>query len=634
MNTDSLLSCKPFEWNKIYEIDENNYAAQLEGNREYYLNIDPSQYSTIYDCVTHAIREGNHAAFAHFFLNEEISRNKVFGRVLSKILDEREIVDNYDKVKCWINAPIIQQKYWRALDFEFSSENIKREITDKKKKTIVYGMNLDTGKESQQRKNWRTGKAIPPRDVIVQIAICLGISIDGTNQLLRAACEPALYVLDAVDVCSMFTIREYENNYTVDPFNKLKMTKDRINEILRECLNNNMSTVPFSNLHFLGSSKPLGIGIDEEIKELQRALGEDETNEKDTNVSLTTYLTRLFEDRFKNSNDLASFVGYRPIDRGEARSPYLVFLQKYYGFLHRTKMFIDNTERYEKNMRYSGWSLTADGKNSLTSLQRQSNVENQRINNTTVTSKNLRKVDKVWHIADLVGKNGKEFNNGDDWINFKSMQGSLTIPRQIIEGRKINSGSKHGVYEMDFGNKVHLMKFAIATGNEDEAGKYLQLAGVWERDWYEVFKKQKEVEANLDRSDFLLLYALLVRDRLIERWNTDNDSVYASQIRSDFPMIKLLLIINRDISFASMKLYDDKGKMRDYDHTDVVDYYEADLVRIQTEMIYPIAWYFLKQKVRNKSLNLKLDEENDDKYRIGLWRWRVKNSTTKGKDHE
>ena len=74
--------------------------------------------------------------------------------------------------------------------------------------------------------------------------------------------------------------------------------------------------------------------------------------------------------------------------------------------------------------------------------------------------------------------------------------------------------------------------------------------------------------------------------------------------------------------------------MRDYDHTDVVDYYEADLVRIQTEMIYPIAWYFFKQKVRNKSLNLKLDEENDDKYRIGLWRWRVKNSTAKEKDHE
>ena len=634
MNTGDKMSNLPFEWNKIYEVDENNYAAQLKGNREYYLNIDESQYSTIYKCVEHAIREGNHAAFAHFFLKEERSRNKVFGRVLSKILDEREIVDNYDKVKCWINAPIIQQKYWRALDFEFTSENIKREITDKKKKTIVYGMNLDTGKESQQRKNWRTGKAIPPRDVIVQMAICLGVSLEDTNQLLRAACEPALYVLDVVDVCSMFTIRDYENNYSIDPIEKLRITKDQINKSLRECLNNEMSTVSFSNVHFLGSQKPLGIGIDEEIKELKKALADDSTDDEGTNVSLTMYLTKLFEDRFKSSNDLASFVGYRPIDRGEARSPYLVFLQKYYGFLHRTKMFIDNTERYEKNMRYSGWSLTADGKNSLTSLQRQSNVENQSINNTTVTSKNLRKVDKVWHIADLVGKNGKEFNNGDDWINFKSMQGSLTIPRQIIEGRKINSGSKHGVYEMDFGNKVHLMKFAIATGNEDEAGKYLQLAGVWDRDWYEVFKKQKEVEANLDRSDFLLLYALLVRDRLIERWNTDNDSVYASQIRSDFPMIKLLLIINRDISFASMKLYDDKGKMRDYDHTDVVDYYEADLVRIQTEMIYPIAWYFFKQKVRNKSLNLKLDEENDDKYRIGLWRWRVKNSTAKGKDHE
>ena len=625
MRNKIVMTDQQFEWNRIYEIDAEHYSGQLERNREYYRQIDDPEFTTIYDCVNHAIREGNHAAFAHFFLKEERSQSAAFGKVLSQLLEERKKVNGYCESVCWVQAPIIQQNYWRALDFQYTWKNIQRTISSKKNKTIAYKIDLEKGKESLQRANWRKGKAIPTRDVIVQIAICLGISLEDTNRLLRAACMPALYVLDVVDVCSMFMIREYENNYSISPFEKLAMTKEQINKALRECLNNKLDTVSIMDVHLLGSQKPLGMEIDKEISEIKKVI-EGTTQYRDPNTSITMYLTRLFEDRFNSSKDVDAFFGTNQTIPGHSRSTYRAFLQKYYGFLHRTKMFIENTQSYEKNLRYSGWKLTADGKDIIASFQRA--VGNQGNPYRVTTKKGIQLVDRIWHIADLVGENGKEFTNGDDWIAIKPFPGALTIPRQMIEGRRINSNdtgkkNKSFVYEMNYGNKVHLMKFAIATGNEDQAGKYLQLSGVWECDWYEFIKNEKEIPIQLDRSDYLLLYALLFRDKLIERWNDSDDPVNASAIRDAFPMIKLLLTISRDITLASMKLYDESGKMRDYDNYSFPGLYEEKLVKLQGEMIYPIAWYFIQQNVRNKSLNLNLDEHDRDEDTIGLWRLKV-----------
>ncbi len=645
MNKDRKISEQRFDWNKIFVVDERNYAKQLSANREYYLQIDESDYRTVYDCVDHAIREGNHAAFAHFFLKRERSRNKVFGNMLSRLLDERKNVAGYNEKKCWILAPLIQQNYWRALDFEYTQDNIFKKISEEKGKTIAYQVDAEGWKETQQRRNWRTGNAIPTRDVIVQIAICLGISLEDTNRLLRAASLPALYVLDAVDVCSMFMIRENENNYSIDPFDKLAMTKGQINGVLRACVDRNLATIPFSNVYLLGGEAPLGIEIDKEIAEIKEVLEGETSRQAGSEVSTTFYLTKLFEERFNNAIDLDSFLGTGQSAIDYSRSTYRALLQKYYGFLHKTKQFMEKTESYEKNLKYSGWNLTADGSDSIRLIESESRVSSHRVD----MKEGLQQVDKIWHIADLVGARGKEFREGDDWITVKQFPGTLTIPRQMIEGRKISATvkaekdktqedkagkekrEKSFVYEMDFGDKIHLMKFAIATGNEDAAGTYLKLAGVWERDWYEYFKKNKEIQVPLDRSDYSLIYALLYRDKLIEKWNDKRNQTYASKIRTAFPMIKLLLTINRDITLASMKLYDDKNGERDYDGTGGPYYYEEELVKLQREMVFPIAWFFVKKNVRNKSLNLNIDAEDKGRNDIGLWRWRMLDEQEKRK---
>ena len=630
MNKDRKSSNQHFDWNKIYTVDEKNYAEQLSANREYYLQIDESDYRTVHNCVDHAIREGNHAAFAHFFLKRERSRTKVFGNLLSSLLDERKKVTGYNEKECWILAPVIQQNYWRALDFEYTQDNIFRKIPGKEEKTIAYQIDTEGVKETQQRRNWRTGNAIPTRDVIVQIAICLGISLEDTNRLLRAACLPALYVLDAVDVCSMFMIRENENNYSIAPFEKLAITKEQINGVLRECVDKNLATIRFSDVNLLGGKAPLGIEIDKEIAEIREMIEGGDPRQTGFKASTTFYLTKLFEDRFNNTRELKSFLGAEQTVSDHSQSTYRVFLQKYYGFLHKTKLFIEKTENYEKNLTYSGWTLTANGSDSIRFIDGGNHVNSHRMS----MSEGLKQIDKIWHIADLVGERGKEFREGDDWIGVKQFPGAFTIPRQMIEGRKISSTAKTKkgksfVYEMNFGDKVHLMKFAIATGNEDEAGTYLKLAGVWERDWYEYFKNKKEVRVPLDRSDYSLIYALLYRDKLIEKWSDKKDQTYASKIRAAFPMIKLLLTINRDITLTGMKIADDKNGKMDYDNIGTPYYYEERLIKLQREMVFPIAWFYVKKNVRNKSLNLNIDAEDKGRNDIGLWRWRVKDKQEK-----
>lgn len=636
---DNTANRKPFDWNEIYKVDEKNYTEQLKQNQEYYKGVDKSEYATIYKCVDHAIREGNHAAFVHFFLKEERSRSRVFGRKLSTLLEKQKKKKGFSKIICWNQAPLIQQNYWRAFDFEFTQESIRQKTAEKKKKTIAYGVDLDPGKESPQRGNWRRGKAIPPRDVIVQMAICLALSLEDTNRLLQSAGMSALYVLDIIDVCSMFTIRKYADDFSISPFEKLAETKSQINQAQKRYLNDQMTIVPFAdgkNAHLFAGSGPLGWEIDRIITEIKKALEEGMDVGPATDVSITKFLTKLYEERFRTADSIYSYIRTDQSDAvssNETDTEISVFLQRYYGFLRKTLMFLDKSEQYGKNLRYSGWKLIAQDERPAKPLQ-QHPKERQSDSLTDDRKKALRKIEKIWHTADLVDENGNEFTADAEWVDTDLPTGGFTIPRQMIEGRiigakKNSDGKSPFAYEMNFGNKVHLMKYAIATGNEDQVGSYLQLAGVWSEDWYEYYKNDdtrhgasKEETDHLDRSDCLLLYALRYRDELIRHWNEKEDPLYASQVHRAFPMIKLFLTINRDITLACMKLSDENGK--GYDHPTrycTTEDYEGQLIKLQDEMIYPIAWYYIKKKVNNKALNLNSEERCCTSYSTGLWRW-------------
>ena len=621
MKIKSANAVYEYEWNKKYTIDEKDYHKQLSGDWEYYKQIKETDYATIYNCVEHAIKEGNHTAFAHFFLKEERSRKVILGKTIKKMIDQQSGIPGFSDTECYYEAPVIKHNYWRSNEFIFTQENINSKTKGAKKETntIKY--------QKQTIETWIDGKAKPKRDVVIQMAICLGISIDDTNKLLHSAGYASLYVLDLVDVCSMFTLRSYVNDYTITPFEKLKTTKEQINKALKACLMNNMVTIPVDDFKLLGSRKPLGWDIDNEISSIKKALDGEEIRPADSNITLTSYLTATFKEKFDGTDNIDDFIGFN----NQGISVNHAFLQKYYGFLRRTKMFIERTEKYEKNLKYTDWALNEQGVNNIDFSAFP--ITSSYVSSSRNLKKELVRINQIWQIADIVGEDGYEFTNGDDWILAESKYGALTIPAQIIEGRKTKSSKEENgsVYEMNFGDKLNLMKFAIATGNEDEAGKYLQLAGVWERDWYEDIKKRKELPELLDRSDCLLLYALLYRDQLIAKWRKDKDQVYASQLHTSFPMIKLFLTINRDITYVIMKLCDMKGEKRTYWGKEIMKC-ETDLFRLYDDMIYPIAWYFREKKRIPKTLQLRQGEiDNMDKYLVGLWRWAVMEQETERK---
>ena len=109
--------------------------------------------------------------------------------------------------------------------------------------------------------------------------------------------------------------------------------------------------------------------------------------------------------------------------------------------------------------------------------------------------------------------------------------------------------------KMDFTKKMALIKFAIAAGREDEIGTYLQIAGYLDKD----FSMVDNVEVNelVDRTDCLILYTLKYRDALLKKWANllEVDEVaYIKEAKKEFPFIKLLMTINRDIQFVNEKL--------------------------------------------------------------------------------
>ena len=107
------------------------------------------------------------------------------------------------------------------------------------------------------------------------------------------------------------------------------------------------------------------------------------------------------------------------------------------------------------------------------------------ISDTTKDTILLKIINKIWEISDAIEENGN--------LQFKTI--GIFKARTLIEGRNILDGEAYQIetkendsknenkaYVMDLTDKIFSMKYAIATGREDEMGKYLKYAGFWDKD--------------------------------------------------------------------------------------------------------------------------------------------------------
>ena len=635
---------KEYTWESIFSVDEGDYHNCLAWIRSKYHGMDPADYRSLPDCVNHAIQNGSHAAFAHYFLMERHRQNAIFCRKLQELIDQQEkklpdnqekkditkSIRNYSIASCWNQAPIMKQLYWRS--FASSSEN---EIESQINPVYPFGRN---GGESPARRKWRIGESIPPRDVIVQIGISLALSYEETDALLLSAGEPVLYVLDVVDLCSIFTLEKYNNNFDIPPKIKLEETKTEINRVLADYHAHGVPFLKTSNVYQLVSNKPLAETIERDIDELRSILEADNGYAQREPATNTTFLTSYYKKRLEEclkAQDISAYLeqGLLKSSDGEVpaddRQRYTAFLQKYYGFLKKTNAFLLNKPTYEKYLRCDRreWILTPEGyEHNLKLMQEHARRREPRLAERSISSSKEREEDPPFRKVEKI------FKITDSPSDTTPRKGSLSLIRQIMEGRQIIEGKtdrsqniekkKESGYQSDLSSRLTLIKFLTATGNEDQIDYYMNLSGMWNDNWYNNYKAASSDPAQIDplqeksdqylgRADYMILYALLFRDELIKEWKkrAKLETAKAEQIRGDFPMIQLLLEISRDITLAFMKLgnpgiglkaaeygdYDNAAEDKKKEYIKDIKDYEKELHRMMThELIFPVSWFFQK----------------------------------------
>ena len=366
--------------------------------------------------------------------------------------------------------------------------------------------------------------------------------------------------------------------------------RTRLNHFLVwDALSGKLNRFLYKGEQVLAYTEDLGWSINGEIELLRKKLlktlegmggrREPSNRENREEIGNTYILTNYYLSVFEESDEPEDFLTFGVSEKEKLEIP---FARKRYGFLRKTSAFL-NGDKFRKNLRWPEINLCDDGSFSDELLEHKGNfigVVSKRYDELlrsgkvqTLPEEKLRErrldvLNDIWQI-----------DAQEESPDFELSQGKFTSVRFLNQGRKIahrkdmrkdateSEGKEQGVL-FDMGSRQRLMKYAVATGNEDEVGKYLVLSGYWERDWTyggsdEVFDAEL-----LGRSDFLLLYTLACRDALIEIWShktKKNPAIFRDIAREQFPMIWLLLQIEDEILWnaeGSLKNNKDESEVK------------------------------------------------------------------------
>ena len=286
-------------------------------------------------------------------------------------------------------------------------------------------------------------------------------------------------------------------------------------------------------------SQKLSLEIDKEIARLKEQFEGNEEIRKTFGCdegfgSTTLYLTKLFE---RISGKAATFEEF--MDFGSQENMGTVFAEKCYGFLLKTRQFLDEEKRYSKNIYPSTERLRL----------RRSFLVDVRIEpaNTVVNITRQYKILTIDRIMSMYLTSKKEPRIPERCV------GTWNMTEQMLNGREQSLPGGHGhFFTFEKKPKNVLMQYAVATGNEDELSEYLQLAGYWSADWVRWIEEGVRPEAlgDLDLTDYLCLYAFACRKQYLEAWEESARKAktfalapFMAEQRRDFPMASLILLI-------------------------------------------------------------------------------------------
>lgn len=185
----------------------------------------------------------------------------------------------------------------------------------------------------------------------------------------------------------------------------------------------------------------------------------------------------------------------------------------------------------------------------------------------------------------------------------RGVAGTRNIVGFVLEGRKGKDG-----YRSVAPSRTQLIRLAIAAGREDEAGSYLKRAGLWEKD-YTVLGTDPQLENGMDSAELLLLYALKIRDFLVENGVKNEQGIDLpggkSKCKADFDFIGLLTEISKEILFTKFYVVDGfhRENTMSSKKPEEMENYMAELEKLMDKLIFPVkkecddGWYAFSRQV-------------------------------------
>lgn len=541
-------------WNQLY-LDTKDKAKQrekVEQASQLYGMLPEAEYSSIENCVNYAIKNGNHLAFAKYYIeqiHEKRSHNKMFADMFVEKAESKGVSIRFNQIK------VMKSDCWRNPDYEYLKSGIL---------------------SNAMFSNYKSGRNLPDRDVIVQLGIFFDMNLDCINEMLVKSGAHGLYLLDLVDAVVMYYLEKgFTESEIKDALNalnditilngvkeldkeiqkryaKLYIIKKKINDKLGEYEKGSWKD-------FIVYAKSAQSKKEEEVRaffsekfdleKMQAMLSNKIKKEKHNEVekSHTNYITSYFCDVFQNSASLEDFL--KEVDSKESIN---AFTNRHYAVMLKIYKILNDDLMYEKNLICQGLYknfMEGEWKSDF------------QIDDYQRTTKKNTAVKKIFayknHICDDEGRG--------DFISFHH---GLSSVDNLLEGRpvKVSSEDYSELFDLHVESKGTMLKYAIAAGHEEDINSLMVYAGYWKENKLSKHYKIEE-DKTADCYDYILFYAYCFREALLDKRDKTeiNDQMKRLMNRKNFPFLELIMGIARDIQAAyKIKLMQNKDKANQF----------------------------------------------------------------------
>ena len=463
-------------------------------------------------CVEDALEKKNHNAIAKLLLSIKPWKNKRFKKCFENILNTRKdkLINGCDTDTELLNIfnqfPVVEPVLWNSYTYEINDLSDKYQV--------------------QTVKKWFAGEILPPREVVIQYALWLSLSVEETNHLLISAGHHALYYVDIYDYIAIYYLKKGNGKVkTLEEVRQIKHTMNRYVELLNnepEYGKKKASDEILQKVQKKSASKGkkkseiiwfdkdycelkdgkvtyhpfkgMKIVYPEKIKQhlehiIENKKADNIMEEAADHVKLVTNYIRTFNlEEISDEKALDEFM----------RSNIQLFGEVHYWMLQKLDKYMNDVKAYEKNLSdYEGTfdvddcgELLENKTNSLLILE----AEKIREDSRSALKRNI--------VTRLLAITADDIAEGE---SIECRAGSFSDIAVLFDGRKKD---KKSVYYYNHPSKTMLLRLLAALGKEDEIGTMMIKAGYWDEtaDW--IIHPGAEKSDYLDASDLMIIYMI------------------------------------------------------------------------------------------------------------------------------